>query len=234
MSDNLHKEHRKRLRNEFLSQGFNDSTPKHKLLELLMFYSIPRKDTNDIAHLLIEHFGSFARVIDAPIEELQKVNGVGENTALLISLMKPIIRAYVDEKQSGKKSFENMDEIGKYLSHKYIGFTKEVFSILSLDNKGGLIGFDIIAEGDVGTVNVSTRAVVEAIVKRNSRCIVLAHNHPGGNAIPSKEDIETTATLCEALRNINVAVLDHVIICDDDYVSLSVSQNYRHMFRNGF
>ncbi len=230
MSENLHAKHRERVRDEFFARGFSDDTPEHKVLEMLLFYALPRKDTNEIAHLLLNRFGSPSKVFDASPEELMKVNGVGEKTAALIKLMVPVIRMYVNDKLKAKKKFADMDEIGDYLLKKYLGFTKEIVAITSLDNKGCILGFDIIAEGDLDAVTVSTRSVIETAINRKAACIILSHNHPDGDATPSNEDIRTTAKLCQAMRNINIPLLNHFILCDNDYVSLAVSQNYKHLF----
>lgn len=231
MDGQLHKDHRKRVRAEFLANGFNEATPPHKVLEMLLFYGIPRADTNETAHLLLEHFGSFDKVIDAPIEELKKIKGMGENTAVLIKLMADVTRLYMKEKtQLGRKKYYTLDELGNFLTTKYIGFTKEAFAVTTLDSQGSVLGFDIIAEGDVGTVTVSTRNLLETVIKRNAAYVVLSHNHPGGDAVPSYEDIQTTEKLCGVLRNINVSVLDHIILCDNDYVSLAISKSYKHLF----
>ncbi len=233
MDNNVHKEHRKRVRNEFLSNGFNDATPPHKVLEMLLFYSIPRVDTNETAHRLLKHFGSFDKVIDAPVEELKRVEGVGENTAVLLKLMAPVIRLYIKEKTDKTKiGFKNSDELESYIFNKYIGLTKETFAVTTFDGKGRFIGFDVLADGDLNTVVVSTRDVVETVIKRNAAFAVISHNHPGGDAIPSIDDIKTTENLFKALKNINVALIDHIVICDDDYVSLRVSKDYKHLFQN--
>ena len=193
MDKNVHKEHRKRVRAEFLADGFSEATSPHKILEMLLFYSIPRANTNPTAHLLIEKFGSFEKVIDAPVEELKKVKGMGENSAVLLKLMVPVIRLYMKEKTDGsKKRRFTLEGLAEFLNARYMGYTKEVFAITTLDNNGGLIGFDIVAEGDVGTVGVQTRVVVENVIKRNATYVVLSHNHPGGKATPSAADIKTT------------------------------------------
>lgn len=230
LNENLHAKHRQRVRDEFFARGFSDDTPDHKILEMLLFFSIPRIDTNKLAHILINNFGSFSKVLDASPEELMKVKGIGENSAALIKLMIPVIRAYTNDKLSRQKKFEDMDEIGSYIEHKYLGFTNEVFAVTSLDNRGCPIKFDIVSEGDLESVAVSTRTVIETVIKRGATAVVLSHNHPGGQAVPSTADIKTTETLCTALNNINVKVLDHIILCDDDYVSLALSQSYRHLF----
>lgn len=232
MEENPHKKHRERVKKEFLARGFSDDTPDHKILEMLLFYSIPRVDTNEIAHALLNYFGSAAKVFEASVDELMKVKGIGENSAVLIKLMIPIIRMYNNDKLKSKKKFSSLDDIGEFLTLKYKGFTKEIFAITSLDNRGVIVGFDIVSEGDLSTVPVSMRSIIEVVIKRKATAIILSHNHPGGQAVPSKEDIKTTASICEAMKNMSVAVIDHCILCDDDYVSLAVSQSYRHMFGN--
>lgn len=232
MARELHKDHRKRVREEFLANGFSEATPPHKILEMLLFYSIPRADTNETAHLLLKQFGSFDKVIDAPVEELKKVNGVGENTAVLLKLIADVTRLYMKEKTDlGRKKFYSLDEVGDFLTTRYIGRTKETFAVTSFDNQGSMLGFDIIAEGEVGEVSISLRNLVETAIKRNAAYVILSHNHPGGQAVPSNRDIETTTKICEVLRNINIAVLDHIILCDNDYVSLLISDSYKHLFR---
>lgn len=231
MEENLHSEHRERVRKEFFERGFGDETSPHKVLEMLLFYAIPRKDTNEIAHLLIKRFGSIFNVINASPEELMKIKGIGPNTAGLIKLMLPVIRAYDYERFKNKKKYNSIDEIGDYLLMKYTGFTKETVSVMTFDNKGSLLGLDKVAEGDLGSVTVSVRTIVETVFKYNASCFILVHNHPGGQATPSPEDIRMTAYLSESLRKLGVIMLDHFILCDDDYVSLSISQQFKHMFR---
>ena len=232
MDGKLHKDHRKRVRAEYLADGFSEATAPHKILEMLLFYSIPRADTNETAHLLLEHFGSFEKVVDAPVEELKKIGGVGENSAVLLKLIADATRLYMKEKTKlDRNKCFSLDDLGEFLTGRYIGRTKETFALTTLDSQGSMLGFDIIAEGEVGEVVVSTRNIVETVIKRNAAYVVLSHNHPGGEAIPSYKDIKTTEIICGVLKNINVAVLDHIILCDNDYVSLAISKSYKHLFR---
>lgn len=232
MDGKLHKDHRKRVREAYLADGFSEATPPHKILEMLLFYSIPRADTNETAHLLLNRFGSFEKVVDAPIEELKKVDGVGENSAVLLKLIADATRLYMKEKTKlDRNKCFSLDDLGEFLTGRYIGRTKETFALTTLDSQGSMLGFDIIAEGEVGEVVVSTRNLVETVIKRNAAYVVLSHNHPGGEAIPSYKDIKTTEIICGVLKNINVAVLDHIILCDNDYVSLAISKSYKHLFR---
>lgn len=226
----IHDKHRQRVRQEFLARGFNENTPEHKMLEMLLFYSIPRKDTNELAHKLINRFGSLAGVLEADVLQLQSVEGVGENTAALLKLILPIAGACYRKDTSKKDKFKNMDDIYFYLMRKYYGLSKETFSILSFDSSGKLVGFDFLSSGDIVSVAISTRTVMEILLARKAVSAIIAHNHPKGNALPSHSDLETTKQLVTALRQVNITLADHLILCADDYVSLRQSSEYAYIF----
>lgn len=231
MEKGVHDGHRKRTKEEFLTKGFDENTPPHKIMEMLLFYSIPRKDTNEIAHDLVNRFGgTVSGVLDAPIEELIKVDGVSLHTASLIKLLVPIIRCYVTEKNKKTINYSNLDDVCDYLVQKYISFTKEVFSMISFSGNGRNLGFDILGEGNVSEVNISVREVVETALKRKAVCVVIAHNHPNGVAIPSEGDIAVTRHIQTALSHINIKLVDHIIIGGDDYVSMSQTRLLKDIF----
>lgn len=230
MSANLHEEHRKRVRKEFLEHGFNDDVAAHKLLEMLLFFSIPRRDTNEIAHLLLDEFGSISGVFEAEISDLLKVKGIGENSAALIKLILPLLRRYQSEKVSLKHKYTNMDEIFDFLIKKYFGYKSEVFMVTCFDNDGYMISCDKIGEGDMSSVGVSLREIVQVVLKRNAACVVISHNHTSGNALPSTADIEMTKSIKVALQHIGVKLLDHVIVVADDCVSMAQSRNFKDIF----
>lgn len=231
MEKGVHDGHRQRLKEEFLAKGFDENTPPHKIMEMLLFYSIPRKDTNEIAHNLINRFGgTVSGVLDASVEELVKVDGVSHHTAALIKLMVPIVRCYLTEKNEKKNVYSNLDEVCDFLVQKYISYTKEMFSVISFSGSGRKLGFDILGEGNVSEVNVSIREVVETAINRKAVSVIIAHNHPDGVAIPSQGDIAVTRKIQSALSHINIKLLDHIIIGGDDYVSLCQSRLYRDIF----
>ncbi len=231
MPKGLHDEHRKRVRDEFLSLGFNHETPPHKILEMLLFYSIPRKDTNEIAHELINSFGSVSAVLDAKPQDIMKIKGAGESTVTLLKFIRFIANYYINEKRKDVKKFASPFEICDYLYDKYLGIDKEVVSIISLDNTGGFLGYDIVGEGDIASVGVSLRSIIEAVLKRNAAAIILAHNHPKGQALPSSADLEMTKKILESLKNINVQLLDHIIVADHDYISFKLSHQYEEILK---
>ncbi|MBQ9965914.1 MAG: hypothetical protein IJP22_04220 [Clostridia bacterium] len=230
MSNDLHSGHRQRLRARLLEQGISKSTPPHEILEFILFHSIPRKDTNELAHELIARFGSLAGVFDAPINELMKVKGINKNTITLLKLFMPIARVYIDEKLAAPKDFRNIDEVGHYLLKKHIGYTNEVLSVMSLNAKGKLLSYDIIAEGSLNEVAASRRKIVELAMAKQAHCVVLCHNHPGGFAVPTAADLKITALIQDSLLNFDIALLDHIILSDDDYVSLFQSAEYKDLF----
>ncbi|MGN0451350.1 MAG: RadC family protein, partial [Acutalibacteraceae bacterium] len=226
----IHDGHRERVKEEFLKNGFNESTPPHKVIEMLLFYSIPRKDTNDLAHLLVNRFGSISGILDAPVEQLTEVKGISLNTAILIKLIISVARIYRSEKSKKIDGYTNHDDVCKFIVSRYFGYTKEVFSVTSFSGNGSILGFDILGEGNISEVNVSTREVIETVLKRQAVCAIIAHNHPSGTAVPSDEDIAVTRNIQSALSHINVKLLDHIVICGDDYVSMAQSRLFMKIF----
>ena len=226
---NLHEGHRERMKKEFLANGL-DNLPEHKMLEILLFYCIPRRDTNELAHELIDRYKSLAGVLDAPAEELMEFKGITENGVVLLKLIIPLARAYSLKGDSKEKVFKSVEDIGEYLSKRYFGFREEVFSIVCMDTKGKLLDFKILGEGDINSVGVSTRNIVQIALNSNAVCVVLAHNHPSGIALPSNEDVAITEQVKTALSHIGVRVIDHIIIADNDYISMYQSKKYKHIF----
>ncbi len=229
-SNNLHEGHRLRVRNEFLEKGYDETTPDHKVLEHMLFYAISRKDTNPLAHELIRKFGSLAEVLDAPIEKLIKVDGISYNIAAMLKLYQDVFRIYNYEKQEHNVDFESTEAIGDYIFSRYLGITKEKFGVLGMSPKGKMLFFKFLSEGDISSVGVSVKDVVKLALDTDSANIVIAHNHPGGVALPSREDIYITNQLTETLKQVGIGLYDHIIVTDYDYVSLRLSEDYCHIF----
>ncbi len=212
---NLHEGHRNRLKNRFLENGL-DSFQQHNILELLLFYSIPRRDTNDIAHELIERFGSLSAVFDADVEELTKVSYITENSATLIKLIPAISRAYLMDKASHIKKMNNVDLIKQYLVSLFHGEKNEVVYILLLNNNLDLVCHHKIHEGSVNSALVDVRRVMELVFKANASMVILAHNHPNGTAFPSMEDIQTTGNLMSIFQPFNIPIIEHFVVNEFD------------------
>ncbi len=221
MADNPHNGHRDRLRKKFLDNSF-DGLETHEILELMLYYAIPRKDTNPIAHKLIDSFGSISAVFDAPIDKL-KEQGISENCAIYLKLIPQICRMYMEDKHNNKDKIIDIDNIGETLKHKFVGRDYEAVVLLLLDSKHKEVFCGVVNKGSVSACEVYVRKVIELAVQYNAKFAVLAHNHPSGVALPSNADILTTKKVYQALRLIDVVLIDHIIVADDDYVSLKES-----------
>lgn len=230
MDKNLHEGHRERVRQEFLQHGFSENTPPHKILELLLFYCVQRADTNPIAHELIAKYGSIAAVLDAPVQELAAFKGMSERSAVLLKLIMPTAQRYIYDKQEQKPTFCSLDSIGKYILGRYLGETQEKLGVMCLDAKGVLLSFDFLSEGDISSVGMSSRELAKAVLKSNATAAVLCHNHPNGIALPSDSDVLLTKQAAETLSNIGVQLIDHIIVCDTDFVSMAQSEQYGYIF----
>ena len=199
--------------------NFNDVN----VLELLLFYAIPRKDTNEIAHALLDHFGSLDRVLEASIPELEAVPGVGESSALLISLIPQIMRRYLTVKGNCVSTISGSADAGRYLVPRLMFEKDEKALLLCLDAKKSVISCDSLGSGAVNAVNISVRKVVEIAVRNRASSVILAHNHPGGVALPSREDERITVEIASALKLVGIPLDDHIIVAGDDYVSFADS-----------
>lgn len=214
----IHDGHRQRVYDRFRKEGLDSFSP-HNVLEMLLFYSIPRADTNEIAHRLIERFGSLAAVFDAPESELVKVTGVGERSAVLIKMIPQLSRYYMTDK-TADVIINSSRQAGEYLLPRYVGRTVETVMVVCLDNKGKVINTTIVHEGNINVSEVSVQAVASVALQSKASAIIIAHNHPDGVALPSGDDISTTKLICRTLAALNVKVVDHIIIGDNDFVSV--------------
>lgn len=230
MEKNPHAKHRERVRNEFLAHGFDNSTPFHKVLEMLLFYCIPRKDTNELAHLIEEKYKTLEELLEANPEELKEIEGLGDNVVAFFKLLTYITSAYRSERIVKKSQFHTLSEITDFLFAKYLNCKTETFAVTTFNNSGNYIAFDVIREGDVSSVGVSIREIIEVICKRKASAVIISHNHPGGTALPSPDDLEFTKRILTALAQIDVILMDHIIVTDDDYVSLRQSIHYGQIF----
>ena len=225
----LHNGHRDRLRSRFLKEGLDNFEP-HNVLELLLFYSIPRRDTNDVAHNLIDRFGSLSATLDAPYDELLKVPGVGANTATLIKMITSICRWYMVDRTSDIRTLNSVEKAGEFLKPKFIGRADEIIYFVSLDAKSRILNCSLDSDAAVNEVNLNIRKIVELVMRYKACAGILSHNHPNGLAIPSEDDVETTYQLMRALKYVNVHLIDHIIVADDDFVSMRESRRYASIF----
>ena len=218
----IHDGHRQRLKERFRTEGL-DNFSDIQVLELLLFYCIPRKDTNPIAHALLDRFGSLSQVLDAPIAELAKVPGMGENAATFLSLTTAVGRYYQVDRAMNVDILTSVEKCGQYLVPFFYGRRNETVFLLCLDAKCKVLCCNEIGEGSVNSAGVPIRRIVEAALGVNATTVILAHNHPSGIALPSGEDVQTTQRVAAALSTVDIVLADHIIVADDDFVSMAQS-----------
>lgn len=225
-----HTGHRDRLRARYNKNGI-DSFEQHEILELLLYYCIARKDTNNLAHELLNRFGSISAVFDAPKSELLKIDGIGDRSAELIKLIPHLARVYLEDKSKAVKSFNTNQEVVSYMRNKFIGMGNEVIAALFVDNRGAIVEYSVISVGSVNMSEVDVRKIMKICLTNDSTGIVIAHNHPRGLAAPTEEDVQTTKNLFGTLASIRVALLDHVIYGEDGtYISVMKNIDYKNLF----
>lgn len=221
-AEETHKGHRERLKKRFLEQGLDHFTDV-QALELLLFYAIPLKDTNPIAHGLLDHFGSLAQVLEASPEELKKVSGISDHGAALLHLVVEMGRFYQVNAAQRTDRLTTLDACGEYMVPYFFGRTRETVFLLCLDAKCKVLCCKEIGEGSVNSASVSIRKIVETALGANATTVVLAHNHPSGVAVPSGEDMETTKRVAAALAAVEIHLADHIVVAEGDYVSMAQS-----------
>ena len=219
-----HEGHRQRLKKRFHNEGLDHFEP-HEVLELLLFYCIPRKDTKGIAYALLKRFGDLPGVLNASAAELKKVPEVGENTAAFLNLIRQVQR-YYDVSNVCDEILIDLEACGRYLVPQFKNQRNEVVMLLCLDAKCKVLECCKVGEGSVNSAAIPIRRIVEMALGANATSVVLAHNHPSGIAVPSEEDKVTTRHLGQALWSVEIELTDHIVVADGDYVSLRQSGFY--------
>ncbi len=218
----VHDGHRERLRQSFLEHGLSGMNDINAL-ELLLFYAVPRRDTNELAHLLLQHFGSLDGVFSASAEELCEVEGIGAYAASLLTLVPEIMKKSRLSKSREIRQIRSSDDAGEYLLPYFMNERDEVVYLLCLDSKRAVICCAEMGRGVVNAVDASVRRIVEKALKVKACSVIIAHNHPGGIAIPSREDDIFTRCLYNALDTVGIRLEDHIIVADEDYISAADS-----------
>ena len=216
----IHDGHRRRVKDAFLKTGLSH-LPPHKVLELLLFYTIPRGDTNETAHRLIERFGSIAGVLDAPVELLKRVPGIGAESALHIRLAGDLVRLYLESGEEGGRAIKTTAQAKAAVRHKFLGESRECVHMLCLGSGGKVLYSEKIMEGSHKKVEIPPATVVRLALLCGAAKVLLAHNHPGGICNPSKEDLYTTKHLYSELRRVEIELADHLIVAEDGVYSMS-------------
>lgn len=225
----VHDGHRERLRARFAEHGL-ESFNELNALELLLCYAIPRRDTNEIAHRLLEAFGSLSGVFQASMQELTSVPGIGENAATLMLMVPQIVKKAHVSKARETKIIRNSTDAGNYLLPYFLDEPDEIVMMLCLDNKRAVICCREMGRGVVNCVDANIRRMVETALKVKTTTVIIAHNHPNGVALPSREDDNFTRTLYRSLGLLGITLEDHIIVANDEFVSLADS-GVMHLFK---
>jgi len=220
MSENLHLHHRSRLKKRFINAGTLDGFEEHNVLELLLFFGIPQGDVNELAHQLLDKFGSLGNLMDADFSVLCEQKGIGEHTATLLKLIPQLSNRYHMSKRPKQVVYNDAEKIGEFFIDFYRGINKEVVSMMLLDNRLELIDCVKVFYGSVNSSDVNPRVLAEIGLRHNAACFILAHNHPNGNTIPSAEDLSTTRALREFFAMMKMPMAEHYLVAEDDYLPL--------------
>lgn len=218
----IHDKHRERMRQRFLEGGLNGFAD-HEALELLLYYAIPRRDTNPIAHALMDRFGSLSGVLSAPVEALKQVDGVGDSAAVLLRLAPLMVQKARLEQTGRDMILDSRESVGAYLLELFSQERNEAAYQICLDRKGKLLSCKRLSEGSACAVNLDIRKLVENALLSSASSVILAHNHPSGIALPSEADHAATERAKTALMSVGVRLVDHIIVADHDFVSFSQS-----------
>ncbi|HBD86610.1 MAG TPA: hypothetical protein DC001_04205 [Clostridiales bacterium] len=220
----IHDGHRARMKKRFSEHGL-DNFDDVNVIELLLFYALPRRDTNTVAHALLDRFGGLNGIFEAPITELMKVDGVGENAAMLLKLIPQTSRRYMISKgiTYTNNILSSTTQAGKYIVPLFMYEKDEVVYMICLDSKCKVICCRQLSRGVVNSAEVSVRRIVEIALGNSAASVIIAHNHVNGLALPSREDELTTRRIYSALALVGIALTDHIIVAGEDYVSLADS-----------
>lgn len=211
--------HRKRLKQKYIDNGIHGLSDV-EVLELILFYAVPRKDTNPLAKRLLNRFENLWNIVEAPVSELEKVEGLGDGVFLFLRILKDFALLHSSQKKNIGKYIGISADIGYYLLDKYSGYKIEIVILICLNARQQIISEKIISKGNDSSVNISLTTIVEEARKTGSSIVILAHNHPSGLAIPSYQDVKTTRQLHKDLRNLKITLLDHIIFEAKDFISM--------------
>ena len=212
-----HAGHRDRMKDKYLKSGI-DNFSDHELLEMLLYYALPQKNTNELAHSLIAEFGSLKGVLEADTDSLMRIDGIKKHTAILLSLVNGINRRTRISENNDCMIFDSLSKVGEYLLNYYSGLSREQVCVMLFNNSMKLIDFVKISEGSVNSAAIDYRSIATISLTKNASCVILSHNHPNGLAIPSSEDREVTKTVESALSVLGITLLEHIIVGSENYM----------------
>jgi len=210
--------HRKRIKEKYKAGGL-DGWLDYEVLELALSYAIPRKDTKPIAKELLSKFKSINGVLDADRKELEKVWGISEHTALFLGFLKDIAILYLEKGLYNKDLVSSPDVVYDYLKASLKGTVDEEFKAMFLNSRNRLLAVETIQTGTVNKSVVYPRKIAERALYNRASGVIIAHNHPGGSLNPSEDDCRVTKAIKDALKTVDIVLLDHILIGGDSYFS---------------
>jgi DNA repair protein RadC len=221
--NDLHKDHRKRMRARYIKDGGFDAFDDHKILEFLLFYAVPRRDTNELAHKMINAYNGIANLINADPQDIARRCGVSESVAVLVSMVPQLSRWYIKLCSDAQKSdaLDTPAKAGQYALGLLSGKADECFYCISLNIKRRAISADLLSKGGVSRIEIIPREIARLALKHNATSVILAHNHPSSDVLPSQDDRAATAVIAQALDVLDVAVADHIITGAGNYFSFA-------------
>jgi DNA repair protein RadC len=226
---NINVGHRKRMRKKYANMDIREMLD-YEILEMLLFYAVPRADTKNLSKILLKKYGSLAGVISASAVELKRIEGAGEAVEHLFKLMLDLNSRLILPVSEASSSISSKDILSDWnavlnyckltMGHKV---AKEYFRVLYLNSKNAVIG-DECHEGTVDRVSIYPREIAKKSLEYGASSVILVHNHPSGDTRPSKEDIDVTRTICDALRSLNILVHDHIIVSNFNHFSFKANK----------
>ena len=226
---NIHAGHRERVRENVLKNGF-EQLEDHRLLELLLFYSIPREDTNEIAHRLLDEFGSFSEIIKATPKKLTQVQGVGKNSAIQLAAMGELFKRVVEEGVVKRTPYKTIEELVALVRSQYLNEKNEKMLFICFDSAMRLKKIESFTEGDSVRTSTELKTALSKILENDPSFVIMAHNHPEGPALPSNADVTSTSTVSTTLRTLGINLVDHIIINRTAYFSMREDSRYKNLF----
>lgn len=218
----LHAGHRQRMKTRLMEKG-DTAFSTHELVEMLLYYGIPRRDTNELAHRLMARYGTLYNLFCASYEELMTIPGMIPNAAILMRLMRAVAIEMDRERIETSDRLDTVDKIGRYLVKRLAGLQVEQSWLLCLDNNGRKLADGMLSEGCANATEIDVRQALQLAVRCNATAVVLAHNHPGGRPVPSRGDVTVTGQMIKALELVGVTLLDHIIVAGGEYSSMRES-----------
>lgn len=237
-TDALHDGHRQRMRDRIERNGL-EGLEIHEVVEYLLFSFVPRRDTNAIAHRLINEFGSLSGIMNASVDRIESVKGMTHNAALFLSTLPDVFRKYLVELEAPRQSLAGRGSARAFLGGKLFGVGYEIVYAAAVDAHDQLIDCSRLSTGSGDAVDLSIRKITDYALRHNASGILLAHNHPSGNVQPSHADVELTFQALVTLANVGVKLLDHFIFCGSEYYSfeekgqLNQLNNVNKMLKEG-